>query len=424
MGWRLYCTGLMVLRKAATVSASREVIDTVVIGAGQAGLTASYHLSQRGLPHVVLERGRVGERWRSERWDNLHFQFPNTFARLPGFPYDGDDPDGFMHRDGIVRTLDRYAQRIAAPVRCGVAVRKVRAGEGGSLLVELDSHTIQARNVISATGPYQTPRIPPVSRDLPAGVMQLTANRYANADQLAPGAVLVVGGGSSGYQIAEDLNDQGRRVFLAVGRHRRLPRHYRGKDYGFWLEETGTAGQVGQNILVGQPTVLMSGYRGGRDVDIRILAAQGVRMVGTLQGVEGSTVTFAQNLDELLAGADQGYANFKAIVDTYLEREGLDALPPEPEEPLPALDPTPASLDLEAEDIRSVIWATGYTFDLGWVDLPVTDADGRPKHVRGVTDVPGFYFLGLQYLHAMRSAFFWGADEDAAYLAEVIAGRS
>jgi len=406
------------------MSSAIEHVDTVVIGAGQAGLTASYHLSQRGLGHVVLERGRVGERWRSERWDNLHFQFPNVFARLPGFPYDGDDPTGFMHRDGIVRTLDRYAQTIAASVRCGVTVRGVRAGDGGTLLVDLDSHTIQARNVISATGAYQTPRVPPASRDLPPGIMQLTANRYANSEQLPPGAVLVVGGGSSGYQIAEDLNDQGRKVFLAVGHHRRLPRRYRGKDYGFWLEETGTAGQVGQNILLGQPTVLMSGYRGGEDTDIRILAARGVQMVGTLLAAEGSTLTFAQNLDELLTGADQGYANFKAIVDDYLEREGLDAPPPEPEEVLPALGQTVASLDLAAENIRSVIWSTGYTYDLGWVDLPVTDADGRPKHVRGVTDAPGFYFLGLQYLHALRSAFFWGADEDAAYLAEVIAGRS
>ncbi len=404
--------------------APEETVETVVIGAGQAGLSASYHLGRRGLQHVVLERGRVGERWRSERWDNLHFQFPNAFARLPGFPYDGDDPAGFMHRDGIVRTLDRYAQRIAAPIRCGVAVRRVRADAGGALLVDLDSHTIRTRNVISATGPYQTPRIPAISRDLPPDVMQVTANRYANSAQLPPGAVLVIGGGSSGYQIAEDLYDQGRKVFLSVGRHRRLPRYYRGKDYGYWLEETGTAAQVGKNILVGQPTVLMSGYRGGRDVDIRILSARGVRMVGTLSGVDGSVLTFAQNMDALLAGADQGYAAFKAIVDDYLARSGVAAPPPDPEEPLPALGPTPASLDLAAEGIRSVIWATGYTFDLGWIDLPVTDADGRPRHVRGVTDVPGFYFLGLQYLHAMRSAFFWGADEDAAYLADRIAATT
>jgi putative flavoprotein involved in K+ transport len=406
-----------------------EHIDTVIIGAGQSGLTASYHLSRKGVSHVVLERGRVGERWRSERWDNLHFQFPASLVRLPGFPYEGDAPDSFIHRDHIVQKLERYAQRIATPVRCGATVRRVCSnpdGERGKtprLLVDLDSHTIVARNVICATGPYQAPNVPSVSKDISPGVMQLTANRYTNHEQLPAGAVLVVGAGSSGYQIAEDLCDYGRRVFLSVGRHRGLPRRYRGKDFGHWLEETGAADQSSEDIPRGRPTVLMSGYRGGEKVDVRWLAQRGVTIVGRLQKVDGDTLQFTQDLDSILADTDQGLANFKELVDEYLAREGLldTAPPPEQMTAPPPLGPTPATLDLTAEDIRTVIWSTGYTFDLGWAELPVKDDQGAPQHRQGVTAVAGFYFIGLQYLRKFRSALFWGSDEDAAYLAEKIA---
>lgn len=406
-----------------------EHIDTVIIGAGQSGLSASYHLARQGVPHVVLERGRVGERWRSERWDNLHFQLPAFLMRLPGFPYDGDAPDSFVHRDQVVRTLERYAQRITAPVRCGVAVRRVRSnpdiehGAAARFLVDLDGHTIGSRNVICATGPYQTPRVPPISKQIAPGIMQLTANRYTNHEQLPAGAVLVVGAGSSGYQIAEDLCDFGRRVFLSVGRHRRLPRRYRGKDLGHWLEETGAANVASDKIPPGRPTVLMSGYRGGEKVDVRWLAQRGVTILGRLEGADGDTMRFSQDLDAILAGADQGLADFKALVDTYLNQQGrLDvAQPPEPVASPPPLGPTPATLDLAAAGIRTVIWSTGYAFDLGWLELPVKDEGGVPQHREGVTAVAGFYFIGLQYMRKFRSAFFWGADEDAAFLVGKIA---
>lgn len=414
------------------LTAPTEHIDTVVIGAGQAGLVASYHLSRNGVPHVVLERGRVGERWRSERWDNLHFQFPASLMRLPGFPYDGDAPDSFVHRDQVVRTLERYAQRITTGVRCGVAVRRVRSNpdserrEAARLLVDLDGHTIGTRNIICATGPYQAPNIPPISKDIPPAIMQLTANRYTNHAQLPPGAVLVVGAGSSGYQIAEDLHDCGRRVFLSVGRHRRLPRRYRGKDFGHWLEETGAADMPSADMPRGRPTVLLSGYRGGDNVDIRWLAQRGVTIVGRLQQANGQTLQFSQDLDAILAGADQGLEDFKAIVENYLARNGLldTAQPPEPLTAPPPLGPTPPALDLAAEDIRTVIWSTGYRFDLGWVELPVKDERGAAQHREGVTAVAGFYFLGLQYQRKFRSAFFWGSDEDAAFLAGKIAAET
>lgn len=411
------------------MTVATEDIDTVVIGAGQAGLASSHYLSRKGIPHVVLERGRVGERWRSERWDNLHFQFPASLVSLPGFPYDGDAPDSFMHRDRVVRTLERYAQQIGAPVRCGVTVRRVRLNQdrersgGARLLVDLDSHTIGARNVICATGPYQAPTVPPASKDIPSHVMQLTANRYTNHEQLPAGGVLVVGAGSSGYQIAEDLCDFGRRVFLSVGRHRGLPRRYRGKDFGHWLEETGAADLASDDIPRGRPTILMSGYRGGENVDVRWLAQRGVGILGRLQRVDGEVLHFAKDIGEILAGADQGLEDFKALVDKYLALKGLLDTAPPPEQVIapPSLGPTLAMLDLSSMDIHTVIWSTGYTFDLGWVELPVKDDRGAPQHRHGVTAVAGFYFIGLQYLRKMRSALFWGSGDDAAHLVEKIA---
>lgn len=408
------------------VNEPSEHVHTVIIGAGQAGLSMSYHLRQRNIPHIILERARVGERWRSERWDSLHFQFPSVFVRLPGFPYDGDTPDAFMHRNGIVRTLERYASAIEAPVRCGVTVRAVRSAmEAGGFLVELDSHTIAAKNVVSATGPYQTPAIPGISRSLPPDMMQITANRYVNERQLPEGAVLVVGAGSSGYQIAEDLMENGRTVYLAVGPHRRLPRRYRGRDIAFWMDESGMFDTLRAEVPKGQPTVLMSGYNGG-EVSLRKLAARGVRLTGMLAGCAGGVLSFAGDLLHHVTQGEEASQNYKRSVDAYLERRGeLDsALPPEPEEPEPALPEAPLSLDLAAENIRTVIWATGYRFDLEWVrECGVIDEQGAPVHQDGVTRRPGFYYLGLQHMRKVRSTFFWGVGDDAELLAEHIKGR-
>ena len=403
-----------------------EQVHTVIIGAGQAGLSMSYYLRQNDIPHIILERARVGERWRSERWDSLRFQFPSIFVRLPGFPYDGDTPDEFMHRDGIVHTMERYASAINAPVRCGVAVRAVRpATEADGFLIELDSHTILAKNVVSATGPYQTPAIPGISRALPNDLMQITANRYANERQLPDGAVLVVGAGSSGYQIAEDLMENGRAVHLAVGPHRLLPRRYRGRDIAFWMDEAGMFDTLRADVPKGQPTVLMSGYNGG-EVSLRKLAARGVRLTGMLAGCEGGVLSFADDLVQHVTHGEEMSRNYKQSVDAYLEKRGeLDiAPPPEPEEIEPALPPAPTSLDLSAENICTVIWATGYRFDLGWVrECCVLDEQGAPVHTDGVTAQPGFYFLGLQHMRKVRSTFFWGVGDDAEILAGDIKRR-
>lgn len=400
-----------------------ERVDTLLIGAGQSGLSMSYHLRQQGREHILLERGRVGERWRSERWDSLRFQFPASFVRLPDFPYAGEQPDGFIHRDEVIDVLQCYAHHIAAPVRCGVTARRIRQGSDGDILVDLDSHTIAARNVVCAIGPYQAPTVPTVATNLPHDVAQLTANRYVNAGQIEPGAVLVVGSGSSGYQIAEDLNDAGRDVVLAVGSHRGFPRNYRGRDTMDWLDEIGVTRRPSQVTSEGGLPVLLSGHNGGERVDIRWLFQQGVRMVGRLERAEGSLLHFSQDVNTVLAAADQGREAWKQLIDEYLETNGKSAPPPKVEETPPPLPPTPPRLDLTVEGIRTVIWATGYRFDLGWIDLPVITPNGEPIHDCGVTTVPGFYFMGLPYMRSLSSALFWGAGADAEFLAKHIAER-
>jgi putative flavoprotein involved in K+ transport len=401
---------------------TREKIDTVVIGAGQAGLCMSYHLRNLNRQHIVLERGRIGESWRSERWDSLRFQFESSIANLPGFPFSGKNEQDFMPRNEVVNILDGYASHIRAPVRCGVDVKGLVRREDGKFLVRCDEHDIEAQNVVVATGPYQRAIVPEFSVAVPKQVMQLPANKYCNPEQLPSETTLVVGGGSSGYQIAEDLLESGRRVILATGRHRALPRRYRGHDLGHWLQSTGLLEQKVEDMTLDLPTVLLSGYKRGEMVDIRWLAQRGVQIVGKLERIEGDTLTFKQNLSEVLAESDAHVAGFKAMVDEHAGHFESDAMYSETDAP-PPLGETARSLTFTDSNITSVIWAIGYKFDFGWIDLDVFDPTGAPLHRRGVTNVPGFYFLGLQYLSKLKSAFFWGSGEDAEFLAEEISDR-
>jgi putative flavoprotein involved in K+ transport len=402
-----------------------EYVETVIIGGGQAGLAMSYHLGQLGREHVVLERGRIAERWRSERWDSLAFQFPNWTIALPGHTYVGDDPDGFMLRDGIVQFIEDYARRIAAPLRCGIRVIGLRQSLGmGRLAVETDHFTLDAANVIVATGPHQEPVVPALSAALPAATYQVTANRYMNPDELPTGSVLVVGSGASGYQIAEDLLQSGRGVYLSVGRHRRVPRRYRGKDFAWWEDVTGSYDRTADQLPPDGRPPLLTGVKGGQDVDLRRLARDGVTLVGSLRGVDGGRLSFALDLEENLVKGDAGVEEFKRGVDEFVAQHGIAA----PAEPRDGLRPqpttsSPAQLEVRAAGITSVVWATGYRYDFRWVQCPVFDAKGTPTHRRGVTSVPGLYFLGLRLLHKVKSAFLRGVGDDAAYLAQHIATR-
>jgi len=389
------------------------MIDVAVIGGGQAGLTMSHALSKRGIGHVVLERHRIAERWRSERWDSLRFQFPNWALRLPDFSYSGDKPDEYAHRDDVVRFIEAYAASIEAPVRTGVTVRRLgRTDEGFELAC--DDGVLTARNVVIATGPYQQTVVPDMADGLGA-VFQLTASDYRNPEQLPDGGVLVVGAGASGCQVAEELLDAGRQVYLSVGTHRRAPRRYRGRDFIWWINALGWDDRIADPGAARQPPLVISGAKGGRTVDLREYAAAGMVLAGRFSGARSGVASFAPDLAESLAAGDASYAAFIAAADAYLNVMAGEGPPP-------TTYPEPTgveSLDLNAANIRTVIWATGYRYDFGWVDLDVF-ASGELEHTRGVTAVPGAYFLGLPLLYKTKSSFLSGVGEDAAFLAEQI----
>jgi putative flavoprotein involved in K+ transport len=401
--------------------------DTVVVGAGQAGLALSRCLSAAERDHVVLERGRVAERWRSERWDSFRLLTPNWQTRLPGFRYRGDDPDGFMGRDDVVGFFDGYARSFDAPVESGVAVRRV-APAGDRWRVETSTGTYDARAVVIATGHYSRPATPAVAADLPQTVHQTFARDYRRPDGLPAGGVLVVGAGPSGQQIADELARAGRRVFLAVGRHRPLPRSYRGHDAYWWLDRTGALARTidaeqHPHREITAPSVVLSGER--RDLHLRRLARHGVVPVGHLVDVEGTRLRFADDLAGSLYAADANVSRFRAQVDDYVAASGLavpvDYVPPPV---VPGWATTaPTTLDLTAEGITSVLWAAGYRRDYSWVDAPVFDATGEPIQRRGVTAAPGLMFLGLRYMHRRNSNFIDGVGADAAHLATHLTGR-
>ncbi len=405
-----------------------EFIETIIVGGGQAGLAMSHHLAQRGREHVILERARIAERWRSERWDSLYFQFPNRMMRLPGQSYDGPEPDGFTHRDGVVRFIVDYAVRNAAPVRCGVEVTRMRRTDSGRLRVDAGPLTMEAANVVVATGPYQVPKVPPFARALPPGIQQVTANRYTNPAELPPGGVLVVGSGASGFQIVEDLLHGGRRVHYALRGHRRVPRHYRGRDFGIWNEEMGFTNRVASTIPPGFRPPLVTGHRGGHTANVRDLAQRGVTLLGSLRGVEDGQAFFNADLNASLDAGDAEFTTTLRAIDAYIEHERIEAPRDEAAEaearrPANQVAETEA-IDLAASGITSVVWALGYGVDFGWIDCPVRDDRGALVHDRGITREPGLMFLGLARMHKIKSAFLWGVGEDAEHLADHIVGRA
>jgi putative flavoprotein involved in K+ transport len=397
----------------------------LIVGGGQAGLTMSHRLRQRGLPHLVLERHRIAERWRSERWDGLRFQFPNWSVRLPEFPFPHADPDGFAASADILDYINAYAAFVAPPIRCGVAVTALRQNDRG-FVAETSEGAIEASNVVVATGPYQRPILPAaISNGI--GLFQVHASRYTNPDQLPAGAVLVVGAGASGAQITGELLRAGRRVYLSVGRHTRLPRRYRGRDLIWWLREMGADQTPVEQRGPSRLLPVISGAHGGETIDFRRFAAEGVALLGRITAARDGVLDIAPDLAESLAGGDAAYAGFVERADAHVERNHLP-MPPDPDALATLPDPASVTapcrrLDLAAEGIAAVIWATGYGVDFGWIDLPVLDPRGEPVHRHGITELPGLYFLGLQWLSKMSSSFLSGVGDDAAVIADHIAAR-
>jgi putative flavoprotein involved in K+ transport len=397
-------------------------VETIIVGGGQAGLAASYCLKQQGREHLVLERAdRPGSAWR-QRWDSFTLVTPNWSFRLPGAPYSGDDRDGFLPRDEILGVFERYAASQELPIRFGVDVTAVEplAGRPG-YLVRTVGADFEAQNVVVATGMYQRPKIPTFGSGLPTDVLQLHSTQYRNPAGLPSGAVLVVGSGQSGCQIAEELYQSGRRVFHSVGSTGRAPRRYRDKDTYEWLVLTGFFDRT-PDVLPSPkarfaPDPHLSGAGGGHTLNLHRFARDGVTLLGHLRSAADGRLDAAPDLHESLHKADQFEAQLVKLIDDYIANNGPDA----PEERLPELSDgfdqaVITELDVRTAGITSVVWAAGYRFDFSLVKLPVCDEDGYPVQERGVTRYPGLYFVGLPWLHTRKSGLLLGVAEDAEYI--------
>jgi putative flavoprotein involved in K+ transport len=402
-----------------------EKVETLVVGGGQAGLAMSEHLSACGEPHLVLERDRIAERWRTGRWDSLVANGPAWHDRFPTMTFTGIDPDAFPGKESVADYFVAYALQIKAPIRCGVAVKAVRRNQGRpGFHVETSEGVMEAGNVVAATGPFQRPVMPGlVPAD--AGLEQMHSYAYRNPGLLPDGAVLVVGAGSSGAQIAEELLRAGRRVYLSVGPHERPPRSYRGRDFVWWLGVLGKWDAEAPAPGMEHVTIAVSGADGGHTVDFRRLAAQGMTLVGRTQSFASGKLTFADDLGRNLAQGDAYYLSLLDEADAYVARNGLD-LPEDPDAREIGPDPDCVThpvrdLDLAEAGISSIIWATGFALDFSWLQVDAFDENGRPKHQRGVSREPGIYFLGLPWLSRRGSSFIWGVWHDAKHLADHIA---
>jgi putative flavoprotein involved in K+ transport len=407
---------------------SITTVETLIIGGGQAGLAMSEHLAKRGVPHLIVERHRIAERWRSERWDSLVANGPAWHDRFPGMTFSGIEPDSFATKHQIVDYFEAYARQIAAPIRCGVEVKSLqKKTDGTGFRAETSAGVIEAGQVVVATGPFQRPIVPQVI-PADAGVVQLHSSAYRNPAALPEGSVLVIGAGSSGSQIADELARSGRQVYLSVGPHNRPPRRYRGRDFVWWLGALGEWDAKAASPGTEHVTIAVSGARGGHTVDFRELASRGVTLLGNAGTYQDGTLQVVPNLAKNIANGDANYLSVLKDADAYVRERGLD-LPEEPEAHVIAADPPCLThpileLNLAAAGITAVIWATGYAMDFGWLEVDAFDAKGRPLHQRGVSVVPGLYFVGLSWLSRRASPFIWGVWHDAEYLAGEIAGRT
>jgi putative flavoprotein involved in K+ transport len=399
--------------------------SVAIVGGGQAGLSLSWHLRQRGIDHVVFEAKTAMHVWESRRWDSFSLVTPNWQCDLPGHPYDGPDPDGFMVKHEIIAYLAAFRRAVDAPLREGVRVDRVTREAEGRFRIETTAGTFTADHVVAASGGYTVPVVPPYAAAIPVRVRQLHSEEYRHPSALPDGAVLVVGTGQSGAQIAEDLHLAGRQVHLAVGNAPRCARFYRGRDVVAWLAdmryyEMPVDEHPLREGVRDNTNHYVTGRDGGRDIDLRRFAIEGMRLYGHLGSFADGALRFRPTLRASLEAADKVYNGINAAIDNFIAENGIDAPPPSRYEPVwePAGEPT--GLDLAAERIAAIVWCIGFRPDFGWLDAAVFDASGNPQHRRGVTEVDGVYFLGLPWLHTWGSGRFSAVGRDAAFLAERI----
>ncbi|MEI7297152.1 MSMEG_0569 family flavin-dependent oxidoreductase [Paraburkholderia tropica] len=402
-----------------------EHVSVVVVGGGQAGLSMSYCLKQYCIDHVMLEKHTVTHTWREQRWDAFCLVTPNWQCALPDYPYRGDDPHGFMKKDEIIAWLDGFVQHVDAPVREGVAVTRVTRRAQGGFVVQTSAGTLSADQVVVAAGGYHTPIVPRMAERLPSSVVQIQSSEYRNAGALPEGAVLVVGSGQSGAQIAEDLHLAGRKVVLAVGEAPRCARFYRGRDVVDWLADMKyydmpvEAHPLREGVR-DNTNHYVTGRDGGRDIDLRKFASEGMALYGALDDYFDGALRFRPNLRANLDSADETYNRINASIDKFIAQKGIDAPPGEIYRAVWEPQAERSTLDLASSGIGSIVWCIGFRPDFSWVDLPIFNGRGYPGHARGVTAQEGLYFLGLPWLHTWGSGRFSGIARDAAFLADRI----
>ncbi|MBD2257551.1 MSMEG_0569 family flavin-dependent oxidoreductase [Pseudanabaena sp. FACHB-2040] len=400
----------------------------LVIGGGQAGLSISYCLKERGIAHLVFEKEKIGHSWRSKRWDTFCLVTPNWQCMLPGFAYQGDDPNGFMQRDEIVGYIEAYAASFEPLLKEGVEVMRVGQNGLGIFEVTTSIGDFTADQVVVATGGYHLPKIPRIAERLPDELVQLHSSEYRNPALLPEGAVLVVGTGQSGCQIAEDLHLAGRQVHLCVGGAPRSPRRYRGKDVVDWLDQMGYYDlpideHPQKETLRHRTNHYVTGRGGGREIDLRQFALEGMKLYGRLKEIQDNGLEFCGNLKQNLDQADAVAESIKKTIDAFIDKNQIDAPTDPPYRPVWEPEEEVLSLDYQVANIKTVIWSIGYETNFRWVEIPVFDGKGYPGHDRGVTPVKGLYFLGLPWLYTWGSGRFSGIARDARYLADYIVSR-
>ena len=408
-------------------SSPRHVL-VAIVGGGQAGLSVSYHLKQSGIDHLVFEKKTAAHTWSTQRWDTFCLVTPNWQCDLPGHRYDGPDPDGFMKKDEIVAYLEAFVAKVNPPIREGVAVTRVERREDGLFSLQTSEGDYTANEVVVASGGYTIPIIPRMAERLPGSITQIHSNAYRNPGQLPEGEVLVVGSGQSGAQIAEDLHLAGRRVHLAVGDAPRCARFYRGRDVVTWLADMGYYDMTVDNHPLrdgvrDNTNHYVTGRDGGRDIDLRRFATEGMKLYGLMDDYRDGALRFRDDLKRSLDQADRTYNGINAAIDKYIAEKGIEAPVQAPYTPVWELGEPVTSLDLEGSGITSVIWCIGFTPDFRWLDASVFNGAGSPKHKRGVTREDGVYFIGLPWLNTWGSGRFGAVGRDAEYIVQVIQKR-